>query len=160
MANYCENFNSTRQRTTNHKQNRERCPKTHVHDVPRHRIRVAKGIRTPVLTRKNAGSTVVSFRLVPIQSRTLPAVLFSGLDGVKSESPRPSAYRTQTRSGGDGTPCRGPTAPGALMLIARKALSLRARTLSQLLDQTAYPLASAVEALRTTDRHLGAIHQQ
>jgi hypothetical protein len=46
------------------------------------------------------------------------------------------------------------------MLIARKALSLRARTLSQLLDQTAYPLASAVEALRTTDRHLGAIHQQ
>lgn len=26
----------------------------------------------------------VSFRFVPVQSRSLPAVLFSGLDGVKS----------------------------------------------------------------------------
>src|ERR1700757_3233699 len=53
MANYCENFNSTRPRTTNHKQNRERCPKTHVHDVPRHRTSGAKGIRTPDLLDAN-----------------------------------------------------------------------------------------------------------
>ena len=32
---------------TNHKPNRERCPKTHVHDVPRHRKGGAKGIRNP-----------------------------------------------------------------------------------------------------------------
>jgi hypothetical protein len=45
----------------------------------------AKGTRTPHLTRQNAGLTAVSVRLVPIGSRSLPAVSFSGLDGVKSE---------------------------------------------------------------------------
>jgi hypothetical protein len=44
----------------------------------------ANGTRTPTLTRENAISTAVSFRLVPFQSRSLLAVSFSGLDAVKS----------------------------------------------------------------------------
>jgi hypothetical protein len=44
----------------------------------------AKGTRNPSLTRQNSGSAAVSLRLVPIRSRSLPAVSFSGLDGVKS----------------------------------------------------------------------------
>jgi hypothetical protein len=43
----------------------------------------AKGIRNPPLTRQNAGSLAVSLSLIPIRSRSLPAVLFSGLDSVK-----------------------------------------------------------------------------
>lgn len=43
-----------------------------------------RGIRTPAMTRKNAGLPACSLHLVPIQSRSLPAVLFSGLDGVKT----------------------------------------------------------------------------
>src|ERR1700742_5241546 len=43
----------------------------------------AKGIRTPALTRPNAVFTAVSFRLVPIRSRSLPAGSFSALDGVE-----------------------------------------------------------------------------
>jgi hypothetical protein len=49
-------------------------------------FRGAKGIRTPALTRQNAILTAVSFRLGPIQSRSVPAVSFSGLDGVKTYS--------------------------------------------------------------------------
>ena len=44
----------------------------------------AKGIRTPPMTRPNAGLPACALRLVPIQSRSLPAVLFSVLDGVKT----------------------------------------------------------------------------
>ena len=44
----------------------------------------AKGIRTPALTRQDTDLPAVSLRLVPIRSRSLPAVLFSGLDGVKT----------------------------------------------------------------------------
>src|ERR1700756_4015878 len=43
----------------------------------------AKGIRTPALTRPNAVFTAVSFPLVPIRSRSLPAGSFSALDGVE-----------------------------------------------------------------------------
>ena len=42
------------------------------------------GTRIPALTRQNAYLPVVSFRLVPVRSHWLPAGLFSGLDGVKS----------------------------------------------------------------------------
>ena len=44
----------------------------------------AKGTRTPDLTRQFTVLPAVSFRLVPIRSRLLTAVSFSGLDGVKS----------------------------------------------------------------------------
>ena len=44
----------------------------------------AKGTRTPALTRQNTDSPAVSLRLVPVQYLSLPAVMFSGLDGVKS----------------------------------------------------------------------------
>ena len=44
----------------------------------------AKGTRTPALTRQNSGSTAVSLPLVTSQSRSLPAVSLSSLDGVKS----------------------------------------------------------------------------
>ena len=43
----------------------------------------AKGDLNPCLTRQNAGPPAVSLRLGPVQSRSLPAVSFSGLDGVK-----------------------------------------------------------------------------
>jgi hypothetical protein len=46
----------------------------------------AKGIRTPALTRQNTGLPGLSFLFVPVRSRSLPAVAFSGLDGVKSRS--------------------------------------------------------------------------
>ena len=45
----------------------------------------AKGTRTPVLTRQNTGLPAVSLRLVPLRSRSLLAVSFSGLDGVKTD---------------------------------------------------------------------------
>jgi hypothetical protein len=44
----------------------------------------AKGTRTPGPTRQNTDSPLVSLHLVPIRSCSLPAVSFSGLDGVKS----------------------------------------------------------------------------
>jgi hypothetical protein len=44
----------------------------------------AKGIRTPLLTRENAVSTAVSFRLVPIQYRSLPAVSFRVLTASRA----------------------------------------------------------------------------
>ena len=44
----------------------------------------AKGTRTTALTRQNSGSTAVSLPLVTSQSRSLPAVSLSSLDGVKS----------------------------------------------------------------------------
>ena len=47
----------------------------------------AKGTRTPDLTRQNADLPAVSLRLGPIHSRSLPAGMFSGLDGVKSSHP-------------------------------------------------------------------------
>jgi hypothetical protein len=81
----------------------------------------AKGTRTPPLTRKNAVLAAVSFRPVPSQSRSSPAVSFSGLDGVKSTS-----SRTWTR---DGPHVKW---PGIGMLgataIARTALDLQAST--------------------------------
>ena len=43
----------------------------------------AKGTRTPALTRQNIGLPADSFRFVPFQCRSLPAVMFSGLEGVK-----------------------------------------------------------------------------
>ena len=46
-------------------------------------IGMLRGLRIPALTRENAVSTAVSFRLVPVQSRSLPTVSFSGLDAVK-----------------------------------------------------------------------------
>jgi hypothetical protein len=45
----------------------------------------AAGNRTRASTRQNAFWTAVSLRLVPVQSRSLPAVSFSSLDGVKSD---------------------------------------------------------------------------
>ena len=41
------------------------------------------------MTRKNTDSPAVSLRLVPFQYRSLPVVLFSGLDGVKRGQPLP-----------------------------------------------------------------------
>ena len=82
----------------------------------------AKGIRTPALTRQNAGLPACLLRLVPIQSRSLPAVLFSGLDGVKSVDPLPdqehatcSLNRTATaqHSTPTPTPTRSDRGPGA-----------------------------------------------
>jgi hypothetical protein len=57
----------------------------------------AKGIRIPASTRQSTGLPAGSLRLVPIQSRSLPAVLFSGLDGVKAPPlVRPAAYARGT----------------------------------------------------------------
>jgi hypothetical protein len=44
----------------------------------------AKGDLNPSLTRRNSGLPAVSLRLVPIQYRSVPAVSFSSLDGVKT----------------------------------------------------------------------------
>jgi hypothetical protein len=44
----------------------------------------AKGIRTPGLSRQFTFLPAVAVRLVPIRSRSLPAVSSSVLDGVKS----------------------------------------------------------------------------
>ena len=49
----------------------------------------ARGTRTPALTRGNAGLPARWLRLVPVQSRSLPAVSFPLLDGVKSVNPLP-----------------------------------------------------------------------
>jgi hypothetical protein len=45
------------------------------------------GTRIPALTRQNAGLSAVSFRLIPIQYRSLPADSFSGLYGRQESSP-------------------------------------------------------------------------
>jgi hypothetical protein len=42
------------------------------------------GESNPCLTRQNTDFPAVSFHLVPVRSHSLPAVSFSGLDGVKS----------------------------------------------------------------------------
>jgi len=60
----------------------------------------AKGIRTPAPTCGNTTRPAGSIRLVPVQSRSLPAVLFSGLDGVKGHRPlTPTPERSCTQSG-------------------------------------------------------------
>jgi hypothetical protein len=68
----------------------------------------AKGTRTPALTRQFNDLPAVSFRLVPVQYRSLPAVSFSGLDGVKSG-------HLQQRPGG---PPQTPTA----VVVSREVL--------------------------------------
>jgi hypothetical protein len=50
------------------------------------------GLEPPALTRQNTVLPAGSLRLVPIQSRSLPAVSFSGLDGVKSSQQPVRAY--------------------------------------------------------------------
>lgn len=44
-----------------------------------------RGTRTPAVTCEDAVSPAGSLRFSPVQYRSLPAVSFSGLDGVKSE---------------------------------------------------------------------------
>ena len=53
-ANYSATSTSTPAATTNHNPNRERCPKTPVHDVPRHRSGGEEGTRThdPLLAKQ------------------------------------------------------------------------------------------------------------
>jgi hypothetical protein len=51
-------------------------------------LRVAKGIRTPAVTGRNIVLPALSLRVVPIHSGSLPAVLCSALDGVKSRHDR------------------------------------------------------------------------
>jgi hypothetical protein len=57
------------------------------------------GHQVGALTRRNAGLPARSLRLVPIQSRSLPAVLFSSLDGVKSEIKAGAAGAPERRIG-------------------------------------------------------------
>jgi hypothetical protein len=56
----------------------------------------AKGDLNPSLTRQDTGSPADSLRFVATQSRSLPAVSLSGLDGVKTDhayvSPRYAAF--------------------------------------------------------------------
>jgi hypothetical protein len=59
-----------------------------------------RGLEPLRLTRENAVSTAVSFRLVPFQSRSLPAVSLSGLDAVKSAGSSGVPHFTSPYSGG------------------------------------------------------------
>ena len=50
------------------------------------------------MTRQNTGLPAVSFRVVPVQSRSLPADMFSGLDGVKSSHQVSGVHRARRGS--------------------------------------------------------------
>ena len=72
-------------------------------------LRVDEGGLVPLFsTRQNTDLPASLLRLVPIQSRTLPAVLFSGLDGVKSSTLTPMGSRTRPRRPND-TRCMSAT---------------------------------------------------
>ena len=79
-------------------ENPGRWPEKPVARVSTHHIGGRRGTRTPTLTRQNTGLPAVSFRVVPVQSRSLPADMFSGLDGVKSSHQVSGVHRARRGS--------------------------------------------------------------
>jgi hypothetical protein len=84
----CARWTESRGRTAlGHSTDRETRPaneKPAATEVREGFLRGAKGTRTPTLTRGNAVSVAVSFRLVPIQYRSLPAVSFRVLTASRA----------------------------------------------------------------------------